>query len=260
MKTESKKKFFFIFLISSALSLFSLEVPRLTGPVVDNAGIFKKSDFNSLTSHLLSLNSQNGPQIAVLILKSLEGESIESFSIKVAEKWKIGSSENDDGVIILISLDEHKIRIEVGYGLEGTLTDAKCSLIIRNIMAPLFRSDKYAKGITEAVYAIEGVLGINGMEEPEELSQNNGEILPSFYIIVCIFAFIYFFIFTGALSLKFPWLAWLPWARFFKSTKPSHFHDDHFSGFSGGGFGGFGGGGFSGRGGGFGGGGASGGW
>ena len=138
MKTESKKKFFFIFLISSALSLFSLEVPRLTGPVVDNAGIFKKSDFNLLTSHLLSLNSQNGPQIAVLTLKALEGESIESFSIKVAEKWKIGSSENDDGVIILISLDEHKIRIEVGYGLEGTLTDAKCSLIIRNIMAPLF--------------------------------------------------------------------------------------------------------------------------
>ena len=79
MKTESKKKFFFIFLISSALSLFSLEVPRLTGPVVDNAGIFKKSDFNSLTSHLLSLNSQNGPQIAVLTLNLLKVNQLKVF-------------------------------------------------------------------------------------------------------------------------------------------------------------------------------------
>ena len=84
-----------------------------------------------------------------MTIKSLEGEDLEDFSMKVCENWKLGSADREDGVLLLVSLDEKKIRIEVGYGLEGILTDTKCGLIIRNIMAPEFQAGRYGDGIVK---------------------------------------------------------------------------------------------------------------
>lgn len=263
MKSALRKKFFAIFTILSVnFSIFSAQkVPELTSAVVDEANLFHKSKKNQLDSELQSIYSQGGPQIAVLTIKSLDGESIESFSMRVAENWKLGSKSKDDGVLLTVALQEKKIRIEVGYGLEGELTDSKCGMIIRNIMAPEFRTGDYEEGIIQAVNSIQGILGINGKEIPDELESSGGRTNPSFFVILIIFGLIYFFIFSGTLSIKFPWLSWLPWAHLFHSTRSSrHFDnwDDKFDHF--GGFGGSSGGGFSGGGGSFGGGGASGGW
>ncbi len=264
MKKIYKKSIFVFFLLIAVLfSSFALDVPQLTGPVVDNANLFSTQKLESLSQNLRGIYENGGPQIVVLTIKTLDGESIENFSINVAEKWKIGSKESDNGVILTVALEERKIRIEVGYGLEGELTDAKCSLIIRNIMAPEFRNENYADGIIKAVSAIEKVLSVSNDDDTEILSEDSGKVLPSFYIIMAFFGFIYFFIFTGLLSMKLSWLKWLPWAPLFRSAKvsgKSYSSKDDFwggSGFSGSHHSG---GGFSGGGGGFGGGGASGGW
>ncbi|MBQ0002333.1 MAG: TPM domain-containing protein [Treponema sp.] len=252
---------FFLFVFISGISAFSLSVPELSGPVVDNAKLLNPSDFQMLTTELLSISEQTKKQIVVLTIPSLKGEALEAYSMKVCEKWKIGSKENDDGVLLLIAFEEKKIRIEVGYGLEGQLTDTKCGLIIRQIIAPAFQSGNYSRGILEAVQTIENIIGTDGIQPEIAIrEQESGD--PVSAIIVLFFMFFYFFVFSGALSRKFKWLSWLPWFSLFQGSSNrrynSNHHDDFFGGF--GGSGGFGGGGFSGGGGGFGGGGASGGW
>ena len=262
MTFSNFKKYIFSFLLicTCGIFAFALSVPELTGPVVDKAKLLNADDFQTLSAELTSISEQTGTQIAVLTIPSLEGESLEEYSMKVCEEWKLGSSKNDDGVLLLVAFAEKKIRIEVGYGLEGQLTDTKCGLIIRQYIAPAFQSGNYGKGIINAVKIIESIV-LN--EEIAELDTRPAQATSSgtSSIIVIIFILFYMFAITGALSRKFKWLRWLPWFSLFQGNSRSHYsnhHDDFFGGF--GGSGGFGGGGFSGGGGGFGGGGASGGW
>lgn len=261
MKYSNLKKIFLSLFVSFVCGtcMFALSVPELTGPVVDNAHLLTENDFQTLSTELVNISEQTGTQIAVLTVASLEGEALESYSMKVCEKWKLGSKKNDDGVLLLIAFNEKKIRIEVGYGLEGQLTDTKCGLIIRQIIAPAFQRGNYSEGIVEAVKTIESfVLGENPVELNSTPAESENSAAST--IIVIIFMLFYFFVFTGSLSRKFRFLRWLPWYSLFQGSSRSHYsshHNDHFGGFGGGGFGG---GGFSGGGGSFGGGGASGGW
>lgn len=246
----------FVFSLYACASFFALKVPELTGPVVDKAHLLSQSEFETLDTELRSISDQTGVQIAVLTIPTLEGLDIESYSMSVAEKWKLGSAKEDNGVLLLVAYAEKKIRIEVGYGLEGQLTDTKCGLIIRNIMAPRFQAGMYGKGIVEAVTNIEGIIGVGDVEVSPLLENSNSS--QTAFPVLAIFLFVYFFLLSGALSTKFPFLRWLPWAMLFKSSgnRSNNHHNDFFGGgHSGGGFGGF-----SGGGGGFGGGGASGGW
>src|SRR6266446_3914181 len=114
--------------------------PQPAGYVTDLAGILSSQQAASLDQALSDYEQRTSNQIVVLTVKSLEGQDIESYSIAVAEAWKAGQKHKDNGVILVIAPDERKVRIEVGYGLEGVLTDAKSSQIIRNILAPHFRS------------------------------------------------------------------------------------------------------------------------
>jgi uncharacterized protein len=95
-----------------------------------------------------------GAQVVVAIFPSLEGESLEDFSIRLAEKWRIGQKGLDDGAIILVFLQDRKMRIEVGYGLEGAIPDIEAARIIREVIAPRFREGRYAVGLEEAVVAL----------------------------------------------------------------------------------------------------------
>src|SRR4051812_34241494 len=115
-------KIFFIFLILS-FKVMALEVPTLTGPIVDNAQVLGPEARVAMEEALLNLNQNEGVQFQVLIIKALEDESIEGYSIKVVDQWKIGKKGDDRGALFLIAIDDHKMRIEVGRGLEGTLTD-----------------------------------------------------------------------------------------------------------------------------------------
>ncbi len=151
--------FFVLLAFLPAMSLFALEeVPVLSRPVMDTAGIVDEATQTELDGLIRQLYDETGIQIAVLTVPSIGEESIEDFSMRVARAWKLGTKDADSGLLITLALAEHKVRIEVGYGLEGTLTDTKCGLIIRNIMTPAFKNDDYSSGIREGVEALTGLL------------------------------------------------------------------------------------------------------
>ena len=113
---------------ASALALVA--VPPLSGRVVDQTGTLAAGDIASLTQTLKDLETRKGSQIAVLIVPTTDGEAIEQFSLRVAEAWKIGRKKVDDGALLVIAKNDRRLRIEVGYGLEGALTDATTKRII----------------------------------------------------------------------------------------------------------------------------------
>ena len=133
------------------LSLPALEVPPLTAPVTDLAGILTEEQNNKLNELLLDYQAETSNQFAVLIIPSLEDEALELYSIRVAEAWALGEADKDNGLLLLVALAERKLRIEVGYGLEGVLTDAFCGRVIDHTIAPHFRKEQYFEGISAAL-------------------------------------------------------------------------------------------------------------
>ncbi|NJM25984.1 MAG: TPM domain-containing protein, partial [Bacteroidia bacterium] len=131
------------------------KIPELKWtPVHDEAHVLSQSTVSQLESALKQFEDSTTNQIAIFITPSLEGESLEDYSIRVAEANKLGQADKDNGVLLLIAVDDHKMRIEVGEGLEGPLPDAICNRIIRNEMAPNFRRGDFDAGVTAAVNAI----------------------------------------------------------------------------------------------------------
>lgn len=129
-------------------------VPNLSGPVMDEAGILPRSVRQDLTSLLVEFNQRGKAQIQVLILNSLDGEPIESASIKITDKWKLGDKKKDNGVLFLISMNERAMRIEVGQGLEGAIPDVYAKRIISDRVIPLFRQKRFADGVYTGVASI----------------------------------------------------------------------------------------------------------
>lgn len=139
---------------SFAASAFALDVPPLTGRVVDLAHALPNSTVESLTAQLAAHEGRSSNQVAVLIIPSLEGEPLEAFSHRVATSWKLGKNGTDNGVLLLLAVGDRKIRIEVGYGLEGVLTDIRSAHIIRNEIVPRLRAGDVAGGVTNGINAI----------------------------------------------------------------------------------------------------------
>lgn len=134
------------------------DVPYLTGRVTDNAQILSESTIKSLSETLREHELKITNQVVVLTITSLEGESIEDFTNKVFNEWKLGQKDKDNGILIVVVPAERRMRIEVGYGLEGTLPDLAAGRIIRNIMAPMFREGDFNGGITEGVRSVINIL------------------------------------------------------------------------------------------------------
>lgn len=130
----------------------------LASPVMDSAGVFSSSGKQNLGNFLVDLNNRTGIQIAVLVVNSLDGEDIESFSLRHAELFKLGQKGVDNGALFVASMKDHALRIETGYGAEGALTDAKCAQILRNVVVPAFKAGKYEEGITVAVKTMAKIL------------------------------------------------------------------------------------------------------
>ncbi len=218
-------------------------IPQHQGYVTDNANLISQTTELKLEQFLHDFEASDSTQITVLTIPSLEGESLEEFSLKVFESWQIGQKGKDNGALLLIAKDERKIRIEVGYGLEGRLTDLLAGRIIDNEVSPRFKQGDFDGGIVSGVVAMaEAVRGEytgNGTTRSKKKSSPIGLVFLLFFL--------------G------PFLG-----RMFGRRSHRHRSGIYFGGpFSGGGGfgGGFGGGGgFSGGGGGGGGGGASGGW
>lgn len=134
------------------------DVPYLTGRVVDNAEILSAGARARIASLSQAHEQRTGNQIAVLTVPTLDGASVEEFAVAVFEVWKLGQKGEDDGVLVLFAPKEWRMRIEVGYGLEGTLTDLAASRIIRNTMTPRFKADDFDGGVEQGVRAIIAVL------------------------------------------------------------------------------------------------------
>ncbi len=139
-------------------------VPQLTGRVVDQTGTLSSGDIASLNQKLRDLESRKGSQIAVLIVPTTQPEDIAQFSIRVAEAWKIGRKKVDDGALLVVAKNDRRLRIEVGYGLEGALTDVTSRRIIDEIITPKFRTGDFAGGINAGVDRIIAV--VNGEPLP----------------------------------------------------------------------------------------------
>ena len=135
-------------------ALAEVAVPVLSGRVVDRTMTLSQAEQAALDATLRDFEARKGSQVAVLIVPTTAPESIEQFSIRVAEAWKIGRRKVDDGAILVIAKDDRKLRIEVGYGLEGALTDVTSKRIIDQIITPKFRAGDFAGGITAGTDAI----------------------------------------------------------------------------------------------------------
>lgn len=139
-------------------ALADVAVPPLVGRVVDQTGTLSATDADALQQKIRAFEARKGSQIAVLIVPTTAPESIEQYSIGVAQVWKIGRRQFDDGVLLVIAKNDHHLRIEVGYGLEGALTDVTSKRIIDEIITPKFRSGDFAGGISAGVDRIMRVI------------------------------------------------------------------------------------------------------
>ena len=149
----------------SALALVA--VPPLSGRVVDQTGTLAAGDIASLTQTLKDLETRKGSQIAVLIVPTTDGEAIEQFSLRVAEAWKIGRKKVDDGALLVIAKNDRRLRIEVGYGLEGALTDATTKRIIDEDITPKFKAGDFGGGVSAGVDRMSRVVDGEKLPEPE---------------------------------------------------------------------------------------------
>ena len=139
-------------------ALADVEVPPLVGRVVDQTGTLSSGDLAQLQSTLRNFEARKGSQIAVLIVPTTQPETIEQYSLRVAETWKIGRKKIDDGALLVVAKNDRKLRIEVGYGLEGALTDVTAKRIIDEIITPRFRNGDFSGGISAGVGRIIGIV------------------------------------------------------------------------------------------------------
>jgi uncharacterized protein len=157
---------FFSLFAAPPPSVQALTVPPLQGRVNDHAGLLSARQAEELAAKLKTYEEKTTNQIVLLTLPSLQGEAPEEFSIRVAREWGLGQEKRNNGVLILIAKQERAVRIEVGYGLEGALTDAQSSAIIRNIIVPAFREGDYHRGIENGIDAIESAVAGEFQPEP----------------------------------------------------------------------------------------------
>jgi uncharacterized protein len=164
----------------------ALEVPQLRTRVNDYAAMLSPATVQDLEAKLADLEKTDSTQIAVLTIPGLEGQVIEEFSIKVAESWKIGQKGKDNGAILLIARDDRKIRIEVGRGLEGKLTDLLAGRIIRNEITPRFKAGDFDGGVNAGVVAIIGTVRgeyVPGPEDGDGESGGEGHMVLTMLVI-----------------------------------------------------------------------------
>ncbi len=243
-----------LILLATAFALWAmparaeLAIPKLTQRVTDQAKLLSPEAARGLEQKLSDYEQATGHQFALLTLNSLEGAPIEDYSIRVAEAWRLGDAKRDDGLLLIIAKADRKMRIEVGYGLEGAVPDALAARIVRQQLTPAFRQGNFEAGIEQAfdtlMKAAQGESVRVG--PPPERERDRGAARLTSLLPVLFWVALLGFGMLGGLGRR----------------RRGGFFVGGFGGFGGGGGGGFGGGGggFGGGGGGFGGGGASGDW
>jgi uncharacterized protein len=183
----------FVFCLVTAA--FALDFPQLTGRVVDQAGVMTPESRTAIEAKLKDLEDKSSIQLVVATVKSLQGSDIETYANQLFRTWKLGEAQKNNGVLLLVAPAEHKVRIEVGYGLEGTLTDALSSVIISSAIVPRFKANDYSGGIERGVDGIISVLSGDSAEWQRKVDVRTDEPSSSIdgLLPFLIFALIFFF-------------------------------------------------------------------
>lgn len=180
-------------LVASAPAIArALDVPELKGRVNDYAHVLQPERAQALEAKLAAYERSSGHQFALLTIDSLKGEALEPFAIRVAERWKLGDDKRDDGLLLIVVPAERKLRIEVGYGLEGVVPDAVAARVIREVMAPAFQRGDFAAGIDRGFEALmEAAGGEATSQQPAAGEQPQPEPRPSplAWLVLLIFIF-----------------------------------------------------------------------
>ena len=191
---------FVLWLLLAAPAFAALTFPALSGRVVDEAKLLTPAQRNAYIQMLAEHESKTGNQVVIVTLKSLQGQEIEEYGYKLGRAWGIGQKDKNNGVLFIIAPKEHRVRIEVGYGLEGQLTDAMSSAIIQQSVLPYFKTDDYAGGIQAGTSAILSILEGKPVSFVQPQSGNNpdqttGDV--STFIIILVIVIIVFLRFFG---------------------------------------------------------------
>jgi uncharacterized protein len=184
-------------------------VPALTGRVVDLTGTLSAARIAELDSKLQEFEARKGSQVAVLMLPTTAPETIEQYSLRVAEQWKIGRKKIDDGAILVIAKNDRALRIEVGYGLEGALTDVTAKRIIDEVITPKFRSGDFDGGVADGVDRMLRVIDGEPLPAPQPRAQPQGEFggFDPFNPVLIIFVLVFGGILRGIFGRLFGSLA-----------------------------------------------------
>ncbi|WP_017905992.1 TPM domain-containing protein [Pseudomonas asplenii] len=173
-----------------------LRFPELTGRVVDNAGMIEAPVAEALTRELQAHEKATGEQIVVVTLPDLQGATIEEYGYQLGRHWGIGQKDRNNGALLIVARDERKVRIEVGYGLEERLTDARAALIINQLIVPQFKRGHVSSGIRSGVEAMLDTLG-GKVREPAEPQGDFGSRHPLLVAFLCVL----FVLFCGVMQL-----------------------------------------------------------
>lgn len=173
---------------------FALDFPPLTGRVVDQANVLTPQSRSDLEFKLKDLQDKSSIQLVVATVKSLQGTDIETYANELFRFWKLGQTQKNNGVLLVVAPAEHKVRIEVGYGLEGTLTDALSSVIIASAIVPRFKTGDFSSGIERGVDGIISILSGDSADwqrkvdvRREDASSDFDQLFPILFFLLVIF-------------------------------------------------------------------------
>ncbi len=172
MRSSLNKLLFIIFFTLSFSLIANTDIPELTGPVVDQANVLSSQGKSKIEAFIRRVYKKHGVQLQVLIINTLNRESIEGYSMRVVEKWQLGSAKEDNGALFLLVINDRKMRIEVGQGLEGSLTDARAGRILDDLK-PFLRSQNYDDA---TLFAIESMANITHDENVSIVVNNSPKV------------------------------------------------------------------------------------
>ena len=195
-----------LLLFWTAATLVAANLPPLTGRIVDSAQIIDARSRPALEQKLEDLESKSGIQLVVATVTSLEGQDIESYANQLFRTWKLGEKAKNNGVLLLVAPNERKVRIEVGYGLEGTLTDALSSVIIANALIPRFKTGDFTGGISRVVDDVIAVLTTDSSDWQQRASFRTDSAQKTDPVNWTIFGGIVILVFLLMWSPRFRWL------------------------------------------------------
>ena len=178
MSAISRAKVFLLalFLCWAPAAFAEVAVPPLVGRVVDTTGTLSASDVAAQSQRLLDFQRRKGSQIAVLIVPTTAPETIEQYSLRAAETWKIGRKRIDDGALLVIAKNDHRLRIEVGYGLEGALTDVTARRIIDEVIVPRFKAGDFTGGVGAGLARMIGVVDGEPLPSPQPEASHGPDV------------------------------------------------------------------------------------